>query len=73
MNSKKARWMAFLNNFDFEVRHIKGKENKAVDTLSRRTHEVYKVIMSHPKSDLLDKIKTTSTQDVEYTKLFSEI
>ena len=29
--------------------------------------------MSHPKSDLLDKVKTTSTQDVEYTKLLGEI
>ena len=29
--------------------------------------------MSHPKSDLLDKVKTSSTQDVEYTKLLSEI
>ena len=29
--------------------------------------------MSQPKSDLLEKVKTTSTRDVDYTKLFSEI
>ena len=73
MNSKKAIWMAFLNNFDFEVRHIKGKENKVTDALSRRTHEVYKVIMIQPKSDLMDKVKTTSTHDDKYTKLCSQI
>ena len=30
-------------------------------------------MLSQPKSDLLEKVKTTSTRDVDYTKLFSEI
>ena len=34
INSRQARWMAFLSEFDFEVKHIKGKENKVVDTLN---------------------------------------
>ena len=25
INGRKARWMAFLSEFDFEVNHIKGK------------------------------------------------
>ena len=29
--------------------------------------------MSHPKSDLIDKIKVPSVQDVEYVKLLNEI
>ena len=37
LNVRKARWLAFLNEFDFEVRHIKGKENKVVDSLSRKS------------------------------------
>ena len=73
MNGRQARWMAFLSEFDFEVRHIKGKENKVADALSRRTHGINEVILSHPKSDLLDRVKTTSTWDVEYAKLLSEI
>ena len=44
LNARQARWMAFLSEFDIEVNHIKGKENKVVDALSRRTHEVYEVI-----------------------------
>ena len=28
LNSRQARWMAFLSEFDFEVKHIKGKENR---------------------------------------------
>ena len=34
LNARQARWMAFLSEFDFEVKHIKGKENRVVDTLS---------------------------------------
>ena len=29
LNSRQARWMALLSEFDFEIKHIKGKENKA--------------------------------------------
>jgi hypothetical protein len=38
LNARKTRWLAFLSEFDFEVRHIKGKENKVADALSRRIH-----------------------------------
>jgi hypothetical protein len=40
-NARQARWIAFLRKFDFEVRHIKGKENKAIDALSRRIHGLF--------------------------------
>ena len=35
MNIRKARWLAFFREYDFEIKHIKGKENKVVDALSR--------------------------------------
>ena len=34
INSRQARWMALLSEFYFEVKHIKGKENRVVDALS---------------------------------------
>ena len=36
LNARQARWMEFLCQFDFEIKHIKGKENKVVDALSRK-------------------------------------
>ena len=30
-----ARWLDFLTEYDFEIQHIKGKENKVSDALSR--------------------------------------
>ena len=34
LNVRQARWMALLSEFDFEIKHIKGKENRVVDSLS---------------------------------------
>ena len=34
LNARQARWMALLSEFDFEIKHIKGKENKVVNALS---------------------------------------
>ena len=63
--------MAFLSEFNFEVKHINGKENKVVDALNRRTHEVYEITMSRPESDLLSRVKTTSEHDAEYLNLLN--
>ena len=60
LNARKARWMVILSELNFDVRHIKGKENRVDDALNRRTHEVYEATMSQPESDLLSRIKTTS-------------
>ena len=35
LNTRKSRWLAFPGEYDFEIRHIKGKENKVADSLSR--------------------------------------
>ena len=31
LNAKPTRWMDFVCEFDFEIKHMKGKENKVVD------------------------------------------
>ena len=30
LNARQARWLEFICKFDFEINHIKGKENKVV-------------------------------------------
>ena len=36
LNARKAQRLAFLREFYFEIKHIKGKENKVVDAISKR-------------------------------------
>ena len=39
LNSHQAKWIAFLSEYDFEIRHIKGKEKIVADALSQQQHE----------------------------------
>ena len=36
MYSRKARWLTTLSEFEFEIKYIKGKENRVVYDLIRR-------------------------------------
>ncbi|XP_036144981.1 uncharacterized protein LOC118646382 [Monomorium pharaonis] len=38
-SSRIARWISFLNEFDLEICHVPGKDNKLADTLSRNNIE----------------------------------
>ena len=73
LNVRQARWMAFLSEFDFEVKHIKGKENRVADALSRRTHEVYEITVSQLESDLVNRIKEACIHDAEYENLLNKL
>ena len=41
LNACQAIWLAFLREYDFEIHHIKGKENIVADALSRQQHELH--------------------------------
>ena len=41
LNAKQARWLEFLCEFYFEIKQIKGKENKVVDALSKKVQEMH--------------------------------
>jgi hypothetical protein len=40
LNARQSRWLEFLNEYEFDIKHIKGKENKVVDALSRRVSDL---------------------------------
>ena len=52
LNFRQARGLEFLCEFVFEIKHIKGKENKVVDALSRKVHEMQVASLSIFQSDL---------------------
>jgi hypothetical protein len=41
LNARKGIWVEFLYEYDFHFKHIKGKENKVVDALNKRVHELH--------------------------------
>jgi hypothetical protein len=46
LNARQVRWMEFLCEYDFDIRHIKGKDNKVADALSRKVHELHATAIS---------------------------
>jgi hypothetical protein len=63
LNARQARWLTFLSEFDFEVRHIKGKENKVEHALIRRIHGLFEINISRVERDIKQRIKDASIND----------
>ena len=72
LNSRKAIWLDFLSEYHFELNHIKGKENKIVDALSRRTHMIYEVTLSQTNSNL-HRIRMANRVDPFYVKILKKV
>jgi len=58
--------LAILSEFDFEIEYIKGKENKAVDALSRGIQvNNLEAIISY-KIDLVERVKNAGQHYEKY-------
>ena len=68
-NARKNRWLEFLSKYDFDIKHIKGKENKMVDALSRRVHELHATSISMYQTDIKRKIMEATNADMQYREL----
>ena len=50
LNARKSRWVDFLSEFDFEIKHLKGKENQVADALSRKIHCIHEFSFHESRS-----------------------
>jgi hypothetical protein len=50
--ARQARWLSFLREFDFELRHMKGKENKVADALIQRTNIIFEISIHKAENDI---------------------
>ena len=66
LNVTKARWMEFLCELDFEIKHIKGKENKVEDALRRKVQEMHVASLSIYQSDLRQQVVGHAAGDELY-------
>ena len=67
LNARKSRWLSLLSEYDFEIKHIKGKKNKVAYALSR--HENLLCASSSYESDLGNQILSTGNYDGQYQNL----
>jgi hypothetical protein len=69
LNDRKRRWLEFLSECDFDINHIKGKENKVVDALSRRVHELHDTTIIMYQTNIKRKIMEATNADLQYKEL----
>lgn len=65
LNVRQARWVDLLSGFDFDIKHLKGRENHVAYTLSQKVQCLYEISSSKWKNPLKEMIKTATDQDVE--------
>jgi hypothetical protein len=58
LNVIQARWMTLLSEFDFEIKHIKGKENRVVDALSISMKVVLLVDVRASETGIKERFKS---------------
>jgi hypothetical protein len=63
LNAIQSRWMALLSEFDFEIKHIKGKENRVVDALSRSMKVIHLAVIITCESDIKERVKSAQAAD----------
>jgi hypothetical protein len=73
LNSRKRNWLEFLNEYDFDIKHIKGKENKVDDALSKRVHELHNTTIIMHQSDLKDIILEAEKSYLQYLEIITRV
>jgi hypothetical protein len=73
LNARQSRWLEFLSEYDFDINHIKGKENKLVDALSKRVHEMHATTIIMYKQDFKDRVLESAKLDQHYVEIKTKL
>jgi hypothetical protein len=73
LNARQIRWPEFLCEYDFDIKHIKGKENKVANALSRKVHELHAITISKYRTKIKDRILEATNVDLQYRGFVAKI
>jgi hypothetical protein len=73
LNARQIRWLEFLCEYEFDIKYIKGKDNKVVDALSRKVHELHATAISMYRTELKDRILEAGNVDLQYKNLVTKL
>lgn len=57
LNARQGRSFLLIDEIDFEIKHIKGKENRVADVISRNLQEVHLVAIRTCSHEIRERIK----------------
>jgi hypothetical protein len=64
LNAIQARWMALLSELDFEIKHVKGKENKVVDSLSISMEMIHLAAVSTCEMNVKERVRNAQETNI---------
>ena len=70
LNTRHARWMDYLQQFKFVIRHKSGAKNKVANTLSRRPHLLH-VFSANVTG--FDNLKIEYANDEDFSNIWSDL
>ena len=73
LNARQSRWLEFLGEYDFDIKHMKGKQNKVVDALSKRVHELRATTINMYQTDVKGKILEAENTNLQYKELIAKL
>jgi hypothetical protein len=73
LNARQSRWLEFLYEYDFDIKNIKGKENKVVDALNRRVHKLYATTINMHHTSIKGRIFEATKVDFQYMELVTKL
>ena len=66
LNAHQARWIAFLSEYDFEIKHTEVKENIIEDVLNRQQHKMHSIPINNYEFEFKTLLKEASINDEQY-------
>jgi hypothetical protein len=73
LNARQIRWLEFLCEYDFDTKHIKGKENNVADEINRKVHELHATSISMYQSEMKERILEAANTDLQYRGLVAKL
>jgi hypothetical protein len=55
--------MVLLSEFDFEIKHVKGKENKVADALNRSMKTIHLATVSTCETNVKERVRNAQETD----------
>ena len=73
INARQSRWLELLCEYDFDIKHIKGKENKVAEEISRRVHELHATTISMYRTNIKGRILEVANANLQYMELVEKL
>jgi hypothetical protein len=69
LNARQTKWLEFISEYKFDIKYIRGKNNKVVDALNRRVHKMHATTISMYMTNSKDRILEDVTANQHYVKV----